>query len=159
MSSMRWTQERYDEWLRQRHATPAPRVTAPQPSESSAAPETKKPKYRNKPTHVDGIRFDSKIEADRYVLLRGLWKCGHVLWFVRQVPFDLPGGRKYKADFVVMYASGQTDANGEKLARPVVEDCKGIDTPMSKLKRDQVADLYGIHVVLIKRADMQVRAA
>lgn len=122
---MRWTEEQYADFRNQK---------AP---EKAAAP-----KYGNVPTKVDGKRFDSKLEARRYQALTLLWKAGEILWFLRQVPFDLPGGRKYRADFLVVW-KGQ---------RVTVEDCKGMDTAMSKLKRDQVEEIYGITIELVRSA-------
>ena len=42
-------------------------------------------KYHNTPVEVDGIRFDSKAEAARYVQLKALRASGRILW--------LPGSR------------------------------------------------------------------
>ena len=46
-------------------------------------------KYKNVPTIVDGIRFDSKKEANRDAELRLLQRAGHITNLQRQVPFDL----------------------------------------------------------------------
>ena len=67
-----------------------------------AAHPARKRKYRNEPTYVDGIRFDSKHEACVYQALmlhvkNGIFKC-----VCRQVKFDLPGGIRYIADFVAI---------------------------------------------------------
>lgn len=101
-------------------------------------------KYRNVPTVVDGMRFDSKIEARRYEKLKLLRGMGEVQWFTRQVPFHLPGGVRYVADFLVVWRDGSVG----------VEDCKGMDTPMSKLKRKQVLELYGVEVRILTRGDV-----
>ena len=122
---MRWTEEQYADFRKQKAPTAAPVR-----------------KYRNTPTETDGKRFDSKLEARRYQALTLLWKAGEVKWFLRQVPFDLPGGRKYRADFLIVWSDN----------RITVEDTKGIDTAMSKLKRDQVRDLYGVDVELVRQA-------
>jgi hypothetical protein len=67
-------------------------------------------KYHNKKTVVDGITFDSKHEADRYIELSMLLKAGEISDLRLQVPFELiPTIRingetlrstKYLADFV-----------------------------------------------------------
>ena len=49
----------------------------------------KPPKYHNTPVEVDGIRFDSKAEAARYVQLKALRAAGRILWFTRQPSFLL----------------------------------------------------------------------
>lgn len=46
--------------------------------------------------------------------------------FLRQVPFHLPGGVKYLADFVVFTASGVVE----------VVDVKGVRTTEYKIKRN-----------------------
>ena len=97
-------------------------------------------KYHAAPTSIDGLRFDSKAEAGRYVDLRLLQKAGEIVFFLRQVPFDLPGGVKYKADFMIFWADGSV----------TVEDVKGYDTPQSRLKRRQVEALYPVTIELVK---------
>jgi hypothetical protein len=70
----------------------------------------KKRKYMNVPTQIDGIRFDSKHEAEVYQELMLLVKSGELKCVLRQVRFDLGGGRnaqedsryKYVADFVTV---------------------------------------------------------
>ena len=84
-------------------------------------------KYRNVPTVVDGIRFASKKEADRYCELKWL-ELGHKIGGLQLQPrFPLVVlGKKtgtYVADF--LYAE-----NGEW----IVEDVKGFQTADFKLK-------------------------
>ena len=97
-------------------------------------------KYHASPTAVDGLRFDSKAEAGRYADLKLLQQAGEVVFFLRQVPFDLPGGVKYKADFMIFWADGSV----------TVEDVKGYDTPQSRLKRRQVEALYPVKIELVR---------
>lgn len=99
------------------------------------------PKYRNKKTSVDGIRFDSKREANRYMELKLLERAGIIKGLKRQVTYILIDksryGRaiKYVADFVYY--------EDDKL---VVEDVKGVRTPVYKLKKRLMAEVYGIEV-------------
>ena len=97
-------------------------------------------KYRNVPTVVDGMRFDSKAEARRYGELKLLRAAGEVVWFTRQVPFHLPGGIRYVADFLVVWADGR---------QPSVEDVKGVLTRVSANKIKQVRALYGVEVQIV----------
>jgi Protein of unknown function (DUF1064) len=99
------------------------------------------PKYRNKRTRVDGILFDSKLEAKRYGELKALKAVGEVAWFITQVPFRLPGGITYRADFLVVW----------KGLIPRIEDCKGAMTRVSLNKIKQVQEIYGITVDIIKK--------
>ena len=99
------------------------------------------PKYHNRKTSVDGIRFDSKKEAKRYLELKILEKAGAIKDLRRQVPYVLINksryGRaiKYVADFVYY--------EDNKL---VVEDVKGVRTPVYKLKKRLMAERFGIEV-------------
>lgn len=100
--------------------------------------ETRVRKYRNQATVVEGLRFDSKLEARLYQALQLRQRAGEVLWFIRQVPFGLEGGIKYRADFLAILAAGGVE----------LWDAKGHDTPLSALKRKQVRARYGVNVLL-----------
>lgn len=124
------------------------------------APEAgaRKHKYDAQPVTVDGIRFDSKLEARRYCELVLLQQAGKIAYFLRQVPFHLPGGVIYRCDFMVIYqkkielSPGKfgRDPGGE--CRVFYEDCKGFDRQDAINKRKQVKALYGVDVVLVRRA-------
>jgi hypothetical protein len=58
-------------------------------------------KYHNKPEVYDGIRFDSKAECARYVQLMIMKRAGQIRSFNRQPSFLLPGGVRYRPDFIV----------------------------------------------------------
>jgi len=98
-------------------------------------------KYHNKKTVVDGITFDSKKEADRYVELSIMQKAGTIQGLKTQVPFELipkqKGERacKYVADFTYT-------ENGEQ----VVEDVKGKRTPEYVMKRKLMLERHGIRI-------------
>lgn len=94
-------------------------------------------KYHNIRTEVDGLKFSSKKEARRYETLKLAKLGGVVLWFIRQPSFDLPGGIRYRADFLVVWDDGKVS----------VEDVKGMKTETYKLKKKQVEALYGIKIV------------
>lgn len=95
-----------------------------------------KHKFHAIPTELDGIKFASKKEAKRYKELLLLKKAGDILFFLRQVPFHLPGNVKYLCDFVIFWANGEV----------TFEDVKGIKTPMYILKKKQVETLYPIKI-------------
>jgi hypothetical protein len=94
-------------------------------------------KYGAKRTEVDGIVFASRAESVRYRELQLLARVGQISGLELQVPFELVvGGVKilgannrvlrYVADFV--YVDSRT---GQR----VIEDVKGVDTPVYALKR------------------------
>lgn len=97
-------------------------------------------KYRNQKTIVDGITFDSKLEAEYYGKLK-LWvKSGVVLSFERQVvyPFVHNGVKigSYKSDFDVIW----------KTIGLKVTDCKGFRTDLYKWKKKMMKAFYNIDI-------------
>ena len=103
-------------------------------------------KYYNKKTVYNGITFDSKKEADRYVVLTLLQKAGKITDLEVQVPFELIPSQKvdgltverpcvYKADFVYR-------ENGKM----VVEDTKGVKTKDYIIKRKRMLHVFGIQI-------------
>jgi hypothetical protein len=106
-------------------------------------------KYRNKPCTVGAEKYRSQRERDRHQALLLLQKAGQIAGLAREVPFELAPGVKiegesrkrpavrYVADFV--YSDVQA-------GRVVVEDAKGMQTPVYRLKKHLMATLRGIHV-------------
>lgn len=106
--------------------------------ENCAAWEPKKPrhKFRAQPTETDGIKFSSKKEAAYYSQLKLRVRAGETLFFLRQVPFHLPGGVRYVVDFVEFLADGTV----------AFIDVKGMATPMYTAKKKMVESLYPITI-------------
>lgn len=100
-----------------------------------AAP--KQSKYGNVRTTYAGRVYDSEREAKRAGELDLLKRAGEIVAWFAQVPFELPGGVIYIADFVVV----------GKDWRAWVEDTKGFRTPEYKIKRRQFKEKYGIEIV------------
>lgn len=100
-------------------------------------------KYKNQPTVVDNIRFDSRKEARRYRNLQLAQQAGEIWNLRRQVRYELhcPGGLKvatYVADHVY-----------ERDKQTIVEDVKSKATrklPMYRLKKRWMAAEYGIEI-------------
>lgn len=97
-------------------------------------------KFHAKPTETNGIRFDSKAEARYYEKLLLAQKSGDLLFFLRQVPFHLPGKTKYVVDFVEFWNDGEVKFT----------DVKGMETQTFKLKLRQVEELYPIKINIVK---------
>ena len=115
-------------------------------------------KYGNSKVEVDGILFDSKREARRYLDLLLLEKAGDISDLQRQVKYVLipaqrepdiigpRGGRKpgkllehevsYVADFVYKDKDGNT----------IAEDTKGFRTKDYIIKRKLALYLFGIRI-------------
>lgn len=98
-------------------------------------------KYRARRTVVNGITFDSIAESRRYSELLLMLAAGDILDLELQPSFDLVvNDRKvgvYRADFRYVRA-----VTGEI----VVEDVKGVRTPVYRLKSKLVSALYGFDV-------------
>jgi hypothetical protein len=94
-------------------------------------------KYHNVITTVDNIKFRSKREANFYNTLKLLQKKGHVIYFHRQVRFDLPGNTAYYADFQVF--------NKDKTI--TYFDVKGKRLPAYIKNKKQVEALYPVEIV------------
>lgn len=92
-------------------------------------------KYRNTPTVRDGIRFDSKKEANYYSnVVKPSLAEGRFVMCLRQVPFHLPGGTVYRVDFLEFHADGTVH----------VVDVKGKETEAFKIKKREVEHHYPV---------------
>lgn len=103
----------------------------------------KRPKYNNKKTQVGSLTFDSKAEADAYILLKMAEERGAISDLKTKCPecrFKLHVNgilvATYVADFVY------TD-NGER----VVADKKGYRTDVYKLKKKLMKAILGIEIL------------
>lgn len=93
---------------------------------------------------VDGIRFDSKAEAEFYQRLKVNLHIGNVSYFLMQVSFHLPGGYRHKVDFMtVTHAEFFPD---DERVHVEFYEIKGMDVATGKMKRKQVEELYGIKI-------------
>jgi hypothetical protein len=123
--AVRLTEQQYADLMRSRSVPP---------------PTPKKSKFKNKRCQsACGKWFDSQLERDYYYQLLLRWKAGDILWFVRQVTFELEGGVKYRADFVVVTAAGVE-----------VVDTTGVMTQVKANKLKQVKARYGIEVQIVR---------
>lgn len=102
-------------------------------------------KYHARRTTVDGITFDSKREADRYLVLKSMEEGGTIENLRRQVRYELVpafdvDGKHYRPVFYV--ADFVYRENGHE----VIEDVKGVVTDVYRLKRKLVAYRYGMSI-------------
>lgn len=101
-------------------------------------------KYNAKATDVDGIRFASKAEAERYCQLKVLEISQEITLLELQPKYPINiGGKKictYIGDFRYFTKDGV-----------VVEDVKGVLTPVYRLKKKLVEAMYpGVTITEIK---------
>ena len=62
------------------------------------------------------------------------------MFFLRQVPFSLPGDNTYRADFMVFWEDGTVS----------VQDVKGVETEGFKIKRRLLEETYPFELEVIK---------
>lgn len=167
--SLRWTEEEYEAFCKRREAGDAygawsaalkqgdggrgsagkpagtMRMSADEFRKSGIPADGGKPKrrskYGNRKVEWDGKKFDSEHEAIIYRGLKLRCMMGGCKCILRQVPFDLPGGIVYKADFVVI---------GEDMKIQAVIDAKSEATKKDRVyinKKKQIRELYGIEIV------------
>ena len=131
--SLRWTEEDYKDFLKRKEL---PQTTA----EPIYVNEAKRNKYGNRKVELDGLKFDSQHEAKIYLELKLRVKVGELRCVLRQVPFDLPGGIRYYADFVTIT---------HDMAIEGVYDAKSEITRKNRVyinKKKQIKALYGIDI-------------
>lgn len=121
---------------------PGVQSASPRPPAGSGAPQ-KPRKYRNTPTTVNGLVFDSKREAERYGELVVAERAGEIKNLEVHPRFPLVIHEQdcgaYVADFSYVTRDGL----------PVIEDVKSPATrklPTYRLKARMVWALYGLKV-------------
>jgi len=93
-------------------------------------------KYNAVQTVCDGIKFPSKKQAKYYSELKLRQRDGEILFFLREVPFDLPGKVRMWIDFQEFHADGTIH----------FIDVKGIKTQKYIIKKKMVEALYPIEI-------------
>lgn len=106
-------------------------------------------KYHNKLTEVDGITFHSKKEARRWGELKLLQKAKKISGLERQVKFslDINGEHicNYFADFCYVSTKGDFFVPNPAPYK-IVEDVKGVRTPLYRLKAKLMKAIHGIEI-------------
>ena len=118
----------------------------------------KERKYHNEPTAVNGIRFDSRKEANRYIELMSLQRAGKIRGLKLQEQFTLQesyvtdtGERvraiRYVADFAYERPT-EPDCTGAVLWVPVVEDvkCRATRTAKYEMKKKLLRERFGLTI-------------
>jgi hypothetical protein len=103
-------------------------------------------KYRAVPTIIDGIRFPSRLQAARYRVLKLLQMAGKISNLRLEVPYNIKVCNvhvcTYIADFVYL-------ENGIE----IVEDSKGVMTPIFRLKRKLIKAALGVEIRVTGRSE------
>ena len=97
-------------------------------------------KFHAKHVENDGIKFSSKLEARWYNIIKDMQESGEVLFFLRQVPFHLPGDVTYRADFMLFFSDGHVE----------IWEVKGFETPEWIIKKKLVESIYPVIIKIVK---------
>ena len=103
-------------------------------------------KYGNKKLEINGIVFDSKREARRWLELDALAKTGEIQDLQRQVPFLLIPSQSVDGNVVERAVSYVADFVYKQNGKTVVEDSKGHKTKDYILKRKMMLFFYGVQI-------------
>ena len=115
-------------------------------------------KYKNEKVEFDGIKFDSKRERDRYMVLKDAERRGVISELKCQPKFTLIPAQYHeeakqlktkvkmvkKCDFLAITYTG--DFQYVKDGKVVVEDVKGMVTPEYKLKEKMMLFFHKIRI-------------
>ena len=123
---------------------------------------TKRRKFRNTPVEVDGVRFDSKLEAKYYAALQLREKAGDIRNLRRQVTFALDVNGQtvcaFRADFVFEERAPVETLWGEdERWVSVVADCKSPVTrrePAYRIKSKLMKAVHGITIREVMATDI-----
>jgi len=97
-------------------------------------------KYHAIPTTIDGIRFDSKREAERFQELTLLQKAGEIGGLVCHPHFVVWEGKDKQGK--VQHVDYKGDFQYEENCHVVVEDVKGVRTAVFSIKAKMFRCMY-----------------
>lgn len=122
-------------------------------------PIKKKSKYNNKKVVINGLKFDSTKEGNRYLELAQKLRDGEIFQLELQPVYECTINGllicKYKADFKYNIRGEMTGYINNPYAdkRPtykiitIVEDVKGMRTPVYKLKKKLMKAIFNIEIL------------
>jgi hypothetical protein len=115
-------------------------------------------KHGNVITEVDGIKFDSKLEARRWQQLKALEGIGQIGNLCRQVKYVLIPAQRIDGKLVEHECSYKADFCYYRKGELVVEDVKGYRRGASYnvfvIKRKLMLEKHGIQIKEITEKDM-----
>ena len=101
-------------------------------------------KYNSHPTEVDGIKFDSIRESQRYKELKLLEAAGEISHLELQPKVILQDKFKHKGKMIraITYKADFAYFD-ERNKKSVIEDVKGMETDVFKIKKKMFLKKYG----------------
>jgi hypothetical protein len=109
-------------------------------------PSAKRSKYNAKRVIIDGIKFDSTWEGQRYSELKILERSGEITDLKLQVPFKLELDSVNISGYIA-------DFTYHKDGKYIVEDAKGFLTKEYKIKKKLMLVLYKIDILETRRSN------
>ena len=103
-------------------------------------------KYGNKKVVVDGIQFDSKREARRYLDLKAMEIAGLIQSLRLQVKYELIPAQRIDGKVVERSCDYVADFVYEQDGETIVEDTKGHRTKDYIIKRKLMLHVYGVRI-------------
>jgi len=102
-------------------------------------------KYKNIRITIEGIKFQSKKESKRFLILKEMESKGLIEGLQLQVRYELQPTFKLDNETIrgITYIADFVYTENGKL---VVEDCKGFRTDIYKLKKKMFMYKYGIKI-------------
>jgi len=127
---------------------------APKQRADGTFKKSKRGKYNQQGRREDGHFFASAAEADRYIILKDMVQQGRIDQLELQVPFrcEVKGVTitTYRADF--RYRKLEVG----KFPRPIVEDVKGMVTPVYQIKKKLVEALFAVSILEVPGRKVKV---
>ena len=99
-------------------------------------------KYNNIKTTINGHKFDSKKEANRYLELREMEIRGEISELELQVKYPLTANGKIVCSYICDFRYVM-----KGVITYTIEDVKGVKTPLYRLKNKLMKAIYGITIL------------
>ena len=106
--------------------------------------QSQRSKYRNRKVYLDGIRFDSERERDRYAELKLMARAGEIEDLKLQPVFELVPAIKEAGEVIQHPVRYRADFSYIKDGGLVVEDAKGVKTAVYEVKKKLMRYFLGI---------------
>lgn len=103
----------------------------------------KRSKYKNTRVKNSYGSFDSIGEFKRFLYLTDLEREGKISNLKRQIKFPLTVGTEHICDY-------RADFTYDRDGKPVVEDYKGFETDVFKIKMKLMKAVHKIHILITK---------
>lgn len=112
-------------------------------------------KYNNQKKTVDGITFDSILEARRYIILKSRLEAGTISDLRLQPHYTIMEGYKDLSGTYIRPVQYIADFSYIEDGKRIVEDTKGVRTEAYAIKRKLVRDRFGLDVIEITAKNIE----